>query len=181
MTVVVAMNADDLRALESATVLSADAQPVGEIAAVHVNAASDLLFVEVEDQSGRNLVIPAERVRLRDALIVPFGAARVQQGPTLPEGADLSPDLARAVLSYYDSAAPEVEPEEAPVVPSTPDPAKPAEMPGEAPGTGGGTPFKRENWPPLVKVVDPAVVRLVTPLFGGSPELTVAPPEEAGG
>ena len=148
------MKADDLRALTSATVLSADERSIGEIAAVHVNQSSELLFVEIEaHQPHENLIVPAVSARIQDLLILPYGAADVQRGPTLEEGDPLSVELIDHVLQYYNSIAPMIEPAQAAPSPEAPDPSEPPARPGK----GEDDPYKRINLPPIVKSLSPAI------------------------
>jgi hypothetical protein len=148
------MKVDALTELTGTTVLSRDGEPIGELAAVHANGSSDVLFVEIDDgRKASHLLVPAFLARIQEHLVVAYSAADVRRGPILFTGQALSVSLVNEVLSYY-----------APLAEQPPD-ELPAQDPSEPPpGEGEDRPYKRKNLPPPVHYVQPTVELF----FGGS-------------
>ena len=141
------MKVEDLRELAETTVFSRDGRPIGDLAAVHANQASDVLFVEID--SGRtavHFVAPALDAQIRDGrLSVAHTAARVRRGPTVFIDDALALGFVTNLLQYY--SEPETD------APESPDPEKS--------DTGLRPEPAEQDRQPIVKFVAPAVADLV--------------------
>jgi hypothetical protein len=139
----VPMEYTELDALTNESVHSEDGQPIGSIAAFHMDQQTDQpLFVEVTTHwHDQNLIIPITDAAVHEnTLVVPYEADDITQGPLIEQGEAMSVGEVNFVLRYYNAGSVEFEGRSITERPSIP----------EEPERPATTRHKKKPLPPIV-------------------------------